>query len=61
MPLISTYCPACAQRTTMDGKRFTIAPGSAEWRCPECETLWRVEVSFYEVEEPDTQRDTSGD
>lgn len=42
------YCPACG---TYSYTEFQIVkPGDSQWQCPECKTLFRISVQFFEVE-----------
>lgn len=45
------YCPACGERSYTPLP--VILPGQYDWKCPKCETWFRIDIGFYEKEEGD--------
>lgn len=41
------YCPACGEYSSST-ERALFTPGWFRWECPECGTLFRIEVEFGE-------------
>lgn len=50
-PYIQVYCPACGEATKLDDATLILGPGYAHIvTCQHCETVWRIEVEFSEIE-----------
>ena len=43
------YCPKCGM-TTIDEPAEYMSPGTMQWTCPECLTVWKIECSYREAD-----------
>ena len=42
------YCPACGEQSYTPLP--VILPGQYDWKCPKCETWFRIDIGFYEMD-----------
>ena len=49
---LSVYCPACGEQAG-EAPIDVLSPGQVEWTCPECGTVFLIEIGFVTLREPD--------
>ena len=47
---LEVYCPACGIWQWAKDLDAELSPGDFKWKCPSCETKFRITVGFEEIE-----------